>query len=275
MPRCRSDLTVRQRALASAVVVTTIGVLASPSARAHFILQSPPSWMSQDPLGVPEKLGPCGDEGGGTATGTVTAFQPGQPITVTVDETIYHPGHYRIALAVNDRSELPAEPLVAAGSTPCGSVPIQSPAVFPVLADDVFDHTKPFTTPQSVQITLPNVTCTKCTLQIIEFMSDHILNTPGGCFYHHCADISIQGPLFDGGGGGDAGAVDGSTGVDGGGADASGNEAALPASSGCSVRAGPPTLWDASGFAAITGLALLRRRRPSNDQATKRSTMSP
>ena len=27
---------------------------------------------------------------------------------------------------------------------------------------------------------------------MIEFMSDHSLNTPGGCFYHHCADLKIQ-----------------------------------------------------------------------------------
>jgi uncharacterized protein (TIGR03382 family) len=149
--------------------------------------------MSQDAFGLPQKLGPCGDEGGGTPTGTVTAFQSGQTITVTIDEKIFHPGHYRIALAVNSRSELPAEPVVTAGATPCGSVPIQNPPTFPVLADGVFAHTAPFNGPQSVQITLPsNVTCTKCTLQVIEFMSDHGLNNPGGCFYHHCADLSIS-----------------------------------------------------------------------------------
>ena len=168
--------------------------LSPAAARAHFILQAPPAWWSQDASGVPEKLGPCGNEGGGSATGTVTAFQPGQTITVTVDEVVFHPGHYRVALSVNSRSELPAEPIVTAtSSTPCGSVPIQSPAVFPVLADGVLQHTSAFSAPQSFQVTLPsNVTCTKCTLQIIEFMSNHPLNNPGGCFYHHCADISIQ-----------------------------------------------------------------------------------
>lgn len=162
--------------------------------RAHFILQQPPSWMSQDSVGAPEKLGPCGDEGGGTPTGTVTAFQQGQTITITVNEVVFHPGHYRVALSVNSRSELPAEPVVTATtSTPCGSVPVQSQPVFPVLADGVLDHSAAFTSPQSFQIMLPNnITCTHCTLQIIEFMSNHPLNNPGGCFYHHCADISIQ-----------------------------------------------------------------------------------
>jgi MYXO-CTERM domain-containing protein len=75
--------------------------------------------------------------------------------------------------------------------------------VYPVLADNVFEHTSPFTAPQSVQIKLPEgVTCTHCVLQVIEFMADHGLNNPGGCFYHHCADISISadGGLDDDGG---------------------------------------------------------------------------
>jgi MYXO-CTERM domain-containing protein len=192
--------------------------------------------MSQDSFGLPEKLGPCGDEGGGTPTGTVTAFQSGQTITVTINEVIFHPGHYRIALAVNDRSELPAEPPVTAGSTPCGSVPVQNPPVFPVLADGVFEHSAPFSGPQSIQITLPgNVTCTKCTLQIIEFMSDHGLNNPGGCFYHHCADLSIQSTVVDGGGstGGSAG-------------------------SGCSVPGGSAAV---PGLLGLFVLAALARRR--------------
>ncbi len=138
--------------------------------------------MSQDSVGLPEKLGPCGDEGGGTPTGTVTALQSGQTITVTISEAVFHPGHYRIALAP-DPTQLPAEPAVTAGSSPCGSVPVENPPMFPVLADGVFDHTAPFTSPQSVQIKLPdNFTCAKCTLQVIEFMSDHPLNNPGGCF---------------------------------------------------------------------------------------------
>jgi len=93
----------------AAAAYTTL--LAAP-VHAHFILQAPPSWMSQDASGLPEKLAPCGDEGGGTPTGTITAFQAGQTITVTVHEVVYHPGHYRIALSQNSRSELPAEPAV-------------------------------------------------------------------------------------------------------------------------------------------------------------------
>jgi hypothetical protein len=220
----RSPLASRlqRRLIAGGLVLAcSIGVFLPHTAQAHFILQAPASWMSQDSLGLPEKLGPCGDEGGGTPTGTITAFAPGQTITVTINEVIFHPGHYRIALAPNDPSELPAEPPVDAGALACGTSPVESPAVYPVLADGVFEHTAPFTSPQSVQVTLPtNVTCSNCTLQIIEFMSDHGLNNPGGCFYHHCANISIG--ASDGGGSSDGGVVfddasagaDTSTGVD-------------------------------------------------------------
>jgi hypothetical protein len=169
-----------------------VGAASVPApARAHFILVAPDSWMSQGLFGDPQKLGPCGDEGGGTATGKVTAFRPGQTIEVTVDERIFHPGHYRVALAVDDRSELPPPPVVTAvGSDPCGSAEVQDPPAFPILADNVLPHTQPFSGPQTFTVTLPaDVTCARCTLQIIEYMSSHARP----CFYYHCADISIQG----------------------------------------------------------------------------------
>ena len=172
-----------------AFLIGLVVAFAPAGAHAHFVLVAPDSWMSQDSFGLPEKLGPCGDEGGGTPTGKVTAFHPGQTISVTIDEVIFHPGHYRVALAVNDRSELPAEPDVAPrGGDPCGSAAIQDPPTFPILADDVLPHTQPFAGPQTFTVTLPaGVTCTRCTLQVLEFMSSHL----APCYYHHCADVSI------------------------------------------------------------------------------------
>jgi len=178
--------------LAPALVPAFACALPPTSARAHFTLDKPASWMSQDALGSPQKLGPCGDESGGTATGAVTVYAQGETISVTVDEKIFHPGHYRIAISPADPSGLPPEPVVTPGATPCGSVPVQSPPMFPVLADGVFEHSTAFSSPQTTQVTLPaGFTCDHCTLQVIEFMSDHPLNNPGGCFYHHCATISV------------------------------------------------------------------------------------
>ena len=177
-----------RRRLACSLSLLFALAAAAPVARAHFALRAPESWREQDAVGSPQKLGPCGDEGEAAATGTVTAFAPGETITITLDELIFHPGHYRVALAVNDRGELPAEPPVTPGDTACGSVPIMDPPIFPVLADGALVHATPFAGTQSFQVTLPaDVSCTHCTLQVLEFMSNH--GAP--CFYHHCADISI------------------------------------------------------------------------------------
>ncbi len=187
-------LTPRSSCSLLAIAVLGAGLLGTTTARAHFILTSPPAVSEQNFLGDPQKAPPCGDNGDAVATGIVTEYQAGDVVTITIDETIFHPGHYRIALAVNDISELPAEPLVTPNNTDCGTVPIQDPPVFPVLADGVFVHDQPFDQPQSIDITLPaDLNCNNCTLQVIQFMSDHGLNNPGGCFYHHCASLSVQG----------------------------------------------------------------------------------
>jgi len=160
--------------------------------QAHFILDSPPASTEQNALGDPQKAPPCGDNGSAVATNVVTSYAAGETITVTIDERIFHPGHYRIALALDD-GVFPEEPPVTPGATPCGSAPIDPAPAFPVLADGVFEHTVPFDQPQSIEITLPeDVSCTNCTLQIIQFMSNHALNNPGGCYYHHCAAIAID-----------------------------------------------------------------------------------
>ena len=251
-----STFAVRAGALVALAVAAT--ALSTSPAGAHFVLQSPASWKSQDSFGGPQKLGPCGDEGAGKLTGEVTAFQQGQTITVTIDEKVFHPGHYRISLAVNDRSELPAEPVVTPGSSACGTVDIESPPVFPVLADGVFPHTSPFSGPQSVDVTLPpDVTCDHCTLQVIEFMSEHGLNNPGGCFYHHCADISIGHVAVDGGtpDAGEAGTAGAA-----GGARPSPESPAASSSGGCSVQRSRAPVSLVGVMAALLWMVGRRRR---------------
>lgn len=195
VPTRRLDLgLVHRLATGSALAGLAVApaILLSAPAAAHFVLQSPPASFEQNQLGDPQKAPPCGDAGSAVPTGSVTAVQAGDTITVTIDETIYHPGHYRIALALDDGT-LPEPPPVTPGATPCGSAPIDPAPAFPVLADGVWEHTQPFGEPQSIEITIPDdVECTACTLQIIQFMSDHALNDPGGCYYHHCATLTVE-----------------------------------------------------------------------------------
>jgi MYXO-CTERM domain-containing protein len=161
-------------------------------AGAHFVLQTPPATFEQDDFGDPQKAPPCGDQGQSVPTDIVTPYQAGDTLTITLEEAVYHPGHYRIAL-VADIADLPPEPPVTPGDTPCGSAPIDPDPQFPVLADGVFEHDSPMAGPQTIEVTIPaDLECDNCTLQIIQFMSNHALNNPGGCYYHHCATISVS-----------------------------------------------------------------------------------
>jgi hypothetical protein len=281
MLRLRSTGFLR-RTLPQALAAVGLLVFAPSDARAHFILKTPESWRTQDGSGSPQKAPPCGDDGSAPETGIVSAYRTGDTVTITIEETVFHPGHYRVALAVNDRSELPDEPRVEADDkSDCGSTTIQDPPVFPVLADGLLLHTQRLEGPQTVTVKLPaDVTCEKCTLQVIEFMSNHGLNNPGGCYYHHCANIAISDNLAGSSSGGQAGSPGGSTGGsapgggvggsheggghEGGKAGAMGSPADGDDDDGCSYNAdGGGGLTP--GLAGLAGLfvtgALLRRRR--------------
>ena len=233
------------RLLQAALIASCIA--AATPADAHFKLDSPPSRSVQDALGGPQKSSPCGESDAtqgaddSTPTNQVAQLAEGGMVTVSITETITHPGHYRVALA-QDMASLPPEPTVTPGTGfACGSAPIDPSPQLPVLADGLFDHTSSFNgAQQTAHVQLPaGMTCTGCVLQVIEFMGDHGLNTPGGCFYHHCAivNISAAGP--------DAGTPPGDAGT------------TPPHGGGCDVEGDSPSLL----LALLVGAGLLARRR--------------
>ena len=61
----------------------------------------------------------------------------------------------------------------------------------PVLADGLWAHTAKVETPFETDVQLPNITCKRCTLQVIQFMAEHGINNPGNFTYHHCAELQI------------------------------------------------------------------------------------
>ncbi|HXP88773.1 MAG TPA: SCE4755 family polysaccharide monooxygenase-like protein [Bryobacteraceae bacterium] len=178
--------------LAAAAMAAT-----APFAVAHFRLMEPASWLVENNLGDPQKLGPCGGTtaNGGMPSNAVTKVQGGQKLHIKLQETVFHPGHYRIALAVNARSELPPDPEATTRDSEKGpwsvSAPISSPVKPPVLADGLWQHTSKQADPWETDVTLPNINCPHCTLQITEFMAEHGYNKDGGYYYHHCADLAI------------------------------------------------------------------------------------
>jgi hypothetical protein len=242
-----------------AATVAALDALTASRAHAHFVLSAPACYSVQDAVGAPLKSGPCGQADPGqplVPTHAVTTFRPGQTITVTVKETVFHPGFYRVAIAP-DLGSLPADPPVMAGASACGSTVIDPHPALPVLADGLLSHTTAFNGPQSVQVTLPaNFTCDSCVLQVTEFMSSHGLNNPGGCFYHHCAMVSIVPPV-DAGSGVDAGAAADAA------VDVSGQALMPPATpaGGCQAAQGSShwaELFNGLGLCCV--LMLLRRR---------------
>ena len=162
-------------------------LLLSVSLHAHFSLLQPPSAHSIDNGGKGD--GPCGQA---PDSNIVTPAQGGRPIQLRINEFVFHPGHYRVALSVNSRAELPPDPVVTQDANGISiSAVIQNPPVIPVLADGLFAHSLPISGDFETAITLPNINCERCTLQVIDFMADHGFNPGGGYYYHHCADLRI------------------------------------------------------------------------------------
>ena len=184
---------------ARSLLVLVALALAVPT-YAHFKLLEPASWLVENDRGDPQKSGPCGGSNTdwGKPTYTVSKAVGGSKLHLKVQEMVYHPGHYRVALAVNSPTELPPDPKAETKDSDRGpwsvSGAIQDPLQIPVLADGLFVHsTRPTgqLPPWEADIQLPNINCKQCTLQIIQFMEDHAFNNPGGYSYHHCAELQI------------------------------------------------------------------------------------
>jgi hypothetical protein len=171
-----------------------------PRGLAHFRLLEPASWLQEsEELGDPQWSAPCGGTltNPGKPTGAITKIRGGDKLHIRIREMAFHPGFYRVALAVNSRSELPPDPEPISETGPNGrqrsvSGTIHYPPTSPVLADGLFMHTTPFDKEQETDVEIPNINCTKCTLQVIEFMAAHGWNPDGGYTYHHCADLQIS-----------------------------------------------------------------------------------
>ena len=76
----------------------------------------------------------------------VTKAVGGQKLHIKLQETVYHPGHYRVALAVNSPTELPLDPQATTRDSERGpmslAAAIQNPPQIPVLADGLFVITR-------------------------------------------------------------------------------------------------------------------------------------
>jgi len=250
----------------SSVLALGALLLALPvTARAHFTLVAPPPASTSTNGGKGDP--PCGPTA--MPSNAVTAVTGGSKLTIKLNETVFHPGFYRVALSIKSRDELPLDNVVKdasgkilppAGPGNSATAVYEENPVFPVLADNFFAHTTDMKT-FTGEVTLPNVNCDKCTLQVIEFMASH----GPDYFYRHCADLKITAdpskPVFDptagsgsggsssGGGAGIGGAAGGTGGVGA----ASGSAAVTAGSGGVGGTSTPPGVGGAGSAGTSAG----------------------
>jgi hypothetical protein len=211
-------------------------------ASAHLGLDAPTSRYGPDTL----KTGPCGVDGG-ERTNNVTYFEPGETIDVVWNEYVEHPGHYRIAFDPDGDDDF---------VDPATMMDLYSNEA--VLLDGIPDQSRDNRN-YLATVTLPDIECDKCTLQVIQVMYDKPpYTTPGNDIYYQCADLVLRaGGPPDGGvgtGGSDTGGSD--TGGSGaGGSGAGGSGVAAGDSSGCSAS----STQDVSWLALLLILLLARR----------------
>src|ERR1700729_4204841 len=104
-PRLRLDLLINRRIRMTTFKAILLGTAAlaiiTPSGIAHFRLLEPASWIQENQLGDPQKLGPCGGTSAdpGKPTDAITNVTGGEKLHIRIQETVFHPGFYRVALA--------------------------------------------------------------------------------------------------------------------------------------------------------------------------------
>jgi hypothetical protein len=165
------------------VLVAVLACAAAAPVAAHIQLVDPPArtGTAATPDFINQKAAPCGVAGRSTS---VTRLPAGATITVRFDEVINHPGEFRIAFDEVGDDDL-APPAWD------GMTWISPPGVT-LLAEHVPDLAAGVTRGE-VQVTLPDVACTTCTLQLVQVMTDKPPFTGDDDFYFMCADLVLEG----------------------------------------------------------------------------------
>ena len=147
-------------------------VLFTADAYAHVQLMYPTQRTTS------QKQGPCGVTNG-LRGDVVTTLAPGSTITVTWDETVNHPGHFRISFDVDGDDDF---------VNPASYTDLYTNES--VMVDDIIDT--PGGGISGYTITLPDIECDNCTLQMVQVMTDKPPYGDGNDLYYQCADLVLQ-----------------------------------------------------------------------------------
>ncbi|MEZ4451748.1 MAG: SCE4755 family polysaccharide monooxygenase-like protein [Nannocystaceae bacterium] len=157
----------------SAPILLALVTVAAP-ARAHIQLMSPTARHTQ------QKTGPCGvlNDARGDM---ITVYAPGETIMVVWEETVNHPGHFRISFDEDGFDDF---------VDPAGYDDLYTNNT--VLVDDIADKQGGI---YMQEVTLPEITCDTCTLQVVQVMTDKPPYGDGNDLYYQCADLILEGPV--------------------------------------------------------------------------------
>lgn len=201
--------------------------LASP-AQAHVDLISPPARLGGEAGGGQLKLKPCGQTTNKRGD-KVTTFTPGQKVDIKIKEYVDHPGYLAVAFDPDGDDSFPfpranMDKVNANTDDPKALFPVDGTTILGLRTDkDKNCATENADKTCTISITIPNMTCQNCTLQVTQFMYDKLGDNADNEYYYQCADIKVEGPVGGGGGaGGTGGAAGGSAGAASGGGGAGG-----------------------------------------------------
>jgi hypothetical protein len=297
---------MRKALLATVATIGSAGLLQAAPALAHIDLLEPEArahgTAASGDTDIDDnssiKNGPCGQLTTGR-TDRVARYAPGETIRIRVREENAHESYLRVALDLDGnefplRAQFPGAPETQAEAS-AAEAALGAEWLLLVYRED--NDTAGFV--HELDVTLPERTCTGCTLQVLQYMYDD----PGAPYYFQCADLVIaeddapdagavpvdagQGstgtpPTAAGGssGAGPSGSAGESSSApsppapssaagaagSGGSAGVGGDAAAAPVAAadddgGCSVASVPHGDWAGGAMLGVTLLGLMSRRR--------------
>jgi hypothetical protein len=162
------------------------GLFVTTSARAHINLLEP---VARVP-GFPDSMllrGPCGQRQNTRLEDRVTVLRPGQSIDMVWEVYVQHVSYFRISFdpdGDDSFSTRPSAPSDASTDDPTELTPGDGELILDYILDrggdaDRVEH----------QVTLPNVECDRCTLQLTQFTYGLPLDD---AIYYQCADLVLD-----------------------------------------------------------------------------------
>lgn len=176
--------------------------LSAGTALAHIDVDMGGSHMSRVSGGYDIKAPPCGVADAPRGT-NVYKYKPGATINIKVLENIPHPSYFRVSFDDDGDDDFVIPTGTAGEHGDCGGNEHCGPGKEDfcsndtVLLDNLDLHPSGPSKTYTWSVTLPNVECANCTLQIIQMMNDFApfhtpAEYPDADIYYHCIDIELS-----------------------------------------------------------------------------------